>query len=238
MLACSFACGPTPVEVLGSALSAVERGDEASLRRWVHPAYVDGLGGRDALLLDLGRILEAYPSRALRVTEPDREPPDSARLSLSVHLDVDLSGGAPSVRATGGLLVDFVRDGGFRIDGGFLTDLRDGLALASVRRDAVRTGRIDRLASTLHPSYRHEPGGGIDEALAALEAGLGDAVARVEPVALRFELRPDLVHLDEHVRTGRDDEIPEPATFRLTLLRTAGRLRVAAGPIAPWPAGK
>ena len=223
-------CGATPEDAVRGALAAVEAADSAQLRRWVDPEYTDGRGGQTVLAEDVQAWQKTYPRRSLNIDHLDilRSGTSRLRADARVAIDLILSGATPSVRARGPLLIELLRNQGFRVQSGLLTEVRDVLEVMAERRAALEANDAEALAALLHPRYsdgsynRHHL---IDR----LRRDLEGRVVRIEPTAYRIELRSGRVHVDEHHRMSIDGRELGPAVARLTFAQSAGRLRIQAG---------
>jgi hypothetical protein len=228
------ACGADPEAAAREAIAAAEAGDPRGLRRWVHPSYADGVGGRDAAIEDFAALARRYARRAFEIRALEvRRGASRARAEVVADLDLRLEGGGPTVRLEGPAPLELVRDEGFRVRSGLLTALRDVLALMRRRRAALEANDLGALRDVLHPSYAEGPYD-RERLIARVREDLEGAVVRVDVRAWRIELRPDLVHVDEHHRLRVDGRELPPAVGRFTLAPSAGRLRIRAG-IRPPP---
>lgn len=213
-----------------AALRGAEVADLRDLERAVDPRYADALGGRPALLSDVRGLARVYPRRTIQALDVRvRRPTTSQAVAeATVDLDLDLGGARPSVRGTGTMRVEVVRDGVFRVRSGLLTEVRDALQLLRSYRSAIEGNDVAALGRLLHPNYRDAR---LDRVrlLEAIAPKINARAIRFEPVAQRIELRPGLVHVDLHLRMAVDDRPPRPHIARLTLSTSAGKLRIRAG---------
>lgn len=225
----SASCGPTPIEVTQAALEAVQDADPVALGRRVASAYADPLGGRTELLADVEAWANEHPVRAIsgRAFEAERGR-SRARARVSFELSLELSGLGASVRASGPTAVELERDGDFRIRSGLLTEVRDALELMSARRRALEANDVDAYVELLHPGYR-DGAFGPERLVEQLREDLPGRIVRLEPLGYLIELREDLVHVDERHRLSIDGALGPVSTARLTLAKSAGRLRIRSG---------
>ena len=96
------------------------------------------------------------------------------------------------------------------------------------RRAALEANDADALAALLHPHYRD---GLVDrnEAVERLRRDVEGASIRFRVTNYRLEVRPDLAHIDEYYILTVGERVLPPATAGLTLRKSAGRWRIAAG---------
>lgn len=223
-------CGPRPEQVAREAFEAFEAADLGAIERALDPSYADGIGGRERLRDDLSHLIRQYPRRTVRLerVEVDRGPTSRARATATVLATIELAGEVPAVRLSGALRLDLIRNGRFRIRSGFLTELRDVLDLLARRRAALEGNDPEAIGRLLHPAYRD---GSFDRArlVRVLAQDVEGQVIRLEPIAYRIEVRPEVVHVDEHHRLELNGVIFPPSVARLTLAQSAGRLRIRAG---------
>lgn len=228
------ACGPSPREAAEGALDAVRASDSNQLRRWLHPRYADGRGGRDTTIAELEALGRRYARRTLAVSrlEIDRGASQRggtlARADALADVKLSLSGGGPSVQVEGLMSMELMSDQGFRVRSGLFTELRDVLEVMARRRAALEANDLEAYGAVLHPTYRD---GDYDRVrlLERLAEDVSGAAIRLEPTAYRVELRPDLVHVDEHHRLRVDGQELPAGVGRFTLRRSAGRLLIQAG---------
>ena len=96
------------------------------------------------------------------------------------------------------------------------------------RRRALESNDAGALAALLHPNYRD---GIIDHRMAAerMRRDLAGVAIRFTATHYRLEIRRDLAHIDEHYVMTVDGQPGRPAVAGLTLRKSAGRWRIAAG---------
>jgi hypothetical protein len=224
----SSACGPTPIDVIGAALSAIERGDQATLSETIGEEYGDALGGRAELIRDVRELREAFPRISARGSELSTT---SGASKLEAHvvgrIDADLEGEI-AWHATGPLDVDLQKHDRFRIESGLLTDLRDVRALMDARRRALEANDAEAYARLLHPTYK-DGDRDLEDTRARIRSDLRGVRVRVQPSLYKLEVRGPNAHVDEHyVLTVNDRALPA-AVGRFTLVRAGGRWRIASG---------
>jgi hypothetical protein len=227
LLALAACAEPAPA-VVAEVLRAVEAGDAAALAARISPDYADPLGGRDALVADLADLAREFARREVSGHDlAEAEGASSQRVRVSGRLEGALTG-EPSWRFEGPLSVELERTDRTRVVSGLLVDLRDARGLAARRRAALEGNDAAALVALLHPGYRD---GDLDRdgARARLERDLASVRIRLTPSLYRLEVREDLAHLDEHHQLEVDHVAQRPAVARLTLRRSAGRARIAAG---------
>lgn len=222
-------CGPRPEEVVREAIASVAKPASDTLERALDPTYIDALGDRSAVLAHVAEWRAAHGQRTVEIRELDVEEGIS-RATAHAYVDalLEFRGGPASVRAEGRVRLELVRNGRFRIRGGFLTELRDTLELVRARREALEANDFEGLEALIHPNYGGHPAE-RESLLEGLRENLKGQVVRMEPRAYRIEVRPQLLHVDEHYRLRVGGRSLRPTVARLTLARSAGRLKILAG---------
>ena len=224
-----IACGPKPEEVVRTAFSAISSNNQTLLQRTVDPNYADGLGNRATLFDHIDTLTNLYERRELQLLswKPSAQV-SKATVWAEIEIQVNLAGTGPGVSAKGISKVELLRNGQFRIRSGLLTEVLDVLDTMRARRAALEANDLEALERLIHPQYKQ---GHYDKhrLLLALEKNLTGRVIRLEPIAYQVDLRRGLVHVDEHYHLVVDGQASPPSVARLTLTRSAGRLRIRAG---------
>lgn len=221
-------CTAPPDEIAQKVAAALEARDPAAALAFVHASYADPRGDRRTLAADLEDMRERFSRVRIDFEEVSAIEGASAKEATVVgRLDAELVG-EPTWRVVGPLRVDFIREDGFHVVSGLLTDVRDVRALMAARRAALEANDAEAIRPLLHPGYRD--GDMIaDEVIARLTEDLAGAPIRMAVTNYRLEVRGPVAHLDEHyVLTVAGRTLP-PAIARFTLAPSAGRWKIRAG---------
>lgn len=223
------ACGDHPDEVARAAFSALEKNDLQGVLARIDPKYSDPLGDKAKLSQDLGDLIQSTGRISVQATEISVVSGDTRRTATVIgRLDFELAG-EPTWRMTGPLDLDELDDGGFKISGNFLTDLRDVMHLTAERRAALEANDASLYGKLLHPTYRDGDVDREDTAARIARDLSGHAKIRIEPTLYKLEVRGPLAHLDEHYKLTLNDKPLPPSIARLTLRPAAGFWKIAAG---------
>ena len=221
-------CGPTPETLVHKVERLLQDRDIAALSRHIDEAYGDPVGDRAVLLADLERLDRAYARWRIDWTpEGIRTKTTALVATVQTRLTAEFVG-QPVWKVEGPMTLSLHRADQWRISGGLLSDVRDIRRLMAQRRAALEANDVVAMADTLHPHYRD---GVVDkaEAIENLRRDLYATAIRLQATHYRLEVRPDLAHIDEHYIMTINGQPQPPAVAGLTLRRTAGRWRIAAG---------
>lgn len=228
-LLASAACAPGPDAVLPDVLRAVEAHDAEALAALVDDGYADPLGREAELLRDVTALGERFGRISVKASDVSFSP---GATKLVVHatgrVDVELVSDT-TWRATGPLSIELVKDGRFRARTGVLDDVRGVVALMDGRRAALEANDVEGYVALLHPSYRDGDTVDRDAVRERLARDLEGVRIRMAPSLYKLEVRGDRAHVDEHYVLSVNGRELAPAIARLTLLRAAGRWRIARG---------
>ena len=221
-------CGPTPERLVEVAEKLVQARRFEDLSFHIDGQYGDPLGDRSTLFRDLEQLDRDFPRWTIDWTREQRRLDTSALMTATeTRLRAELVG-QPAWKIEGPMLLSLHRTDRWRIQGGLLSDFRDIRSLMRARQAALEANDVPALADLLHPLYRD---GIADKAetVARLTRDLTAVRVRMQITLYRLEIRRDLAHIDEHYRLTVNDRPGRPAVAGLTLRKTAGRWRIAAG---------
>ncbi len=222
------ACGPTPEALVREVEATLAARAWSSLAAFIDPHYGDPLGDRDTLLDDLRAMDQDFPRWTIDWTASGLFPEMSALVaSVDTRLDAELVG-RPVWKVEGPMRLSLHRTDRWRIRGGLLADLRDIRGLMRARRRALESNDAVALSALLHPNYRD---GIIDRQMATerMKRDIEGMAIRFTATNYRLEIREDLAHIDEHYSMSVAGGPARRAVAGLTLRKSAGRWRIAAG---------
>jgi hypothetical protein len=222
-----MACQPNLQTTVDEVLAQVEAGAIATVMSKVDPAYVDALGDRRVLEDDLKDITRRFP-RVVIEHGPARIQASLSEAApiLEMPLTIELIGDR----------VWHIRDkerwtlirtvSGYVVRSGLMTHTREILSILEAQRAQLKIHDLDGLAALRHPSLSSWS----SETRQRWEAELQNRNRSLDCVThYRAEVRPDLVHVDAHLRAMVDGGVSTSTVHRMTLKRSGGRLLFVAG---------
>lgn len=226
ILAGVCACTPTPLKEVAALCDAIAGNDAQEVDRRIHAEYSDPLGGRARLLADIAAMHARWGRIDVALSETSAAP-NPPQVEVVGQLQVLLAG-EPGWKLVGPLRLELVRGLRWQVRSGLLADLRDIQHLMAARHEALEGNDSTRYAELLHPGYRD---GDLDrdDAVARMQHDLQGVRIRHRPSHYRVEVRGPIAHVDERYTLQIGDRTLPATVARLTLKRSAGRWKIAAG---------